>query len=97
MTALDDIRNERWRQQEREGYSEDHDDRHDRGEIALAGAAYAIAAASADFASLTPALKTWPWHPSEFKPMGGRRDLVRACALILAEIERIDRAAAKQS
>lgn len=42
----------------------------------------------------------WPWRPEEFKSTGDgfsysapRRDLVRAGALILAEIERLDRAA----
>jgi hypothetical protein len=38
----------------------------------------------------------WPksWNPCWFKPKDRRRDLVRAAALILAEIERIDRRAA---
>jgi hypothetical protein len=37
----------------------------------------------------------WPrsWRPSWWKPKDRRRDLVRAGALILAEIERLDRAA----
>lgn len=37
----------------------------------------------------------WPasWRPSWWKPKDRRRDLVRAGALILAEIERMDRAA----
>jgi hypothetical protein len=33
----------------------------------------------------------WPWAPEWFKPKNRRRDLVRAGALIVAEIERIDR------
>lgn len=53
-------------------------------------------------ASLTVAGKTipgwaawlgiWPWARSWWKPKDRRRDLVRAGALILAEIERLDRA-----
>lgn len=35
----------------------------------------------------------WPWHGSSWKPKTRRDDLVRAGALILAEIERLDRAA----
>jgi hypothetical protein len=35
----------------------------------------------------------WPWPESWWKPTGDRRNLVKAGALILAEIERIDRAA----
>lgn len=38
--------------------------------------------------------RLWPWQWSWFKPKDRRRDLVRAGALILAEIERLDRAAA---
>lgn len=40
-------------------------------------------------------LEIWPWARSWWKPKDRRRDLVRAAALILAEIERLDRAAAK--
>ena len=34
----------------------------------------------------------WPWLSSWWKPSTNRRDLVKAGALILAEIERLDRA-----
>jgi hypothetical protein len=37
--------------------------------------------------------KMWPWARQWWKPTGARRDLVKAAALLLAEIERIDRAA----
>jgi hypothetical protein len=39
----------------------------------------------------------WPssWSRTWWKPSGGRRDLVKACALMVAEIERRDRAQAK--
>lgn len=33
----------------------------------------------------------WPWPSKWWKPKSQRRDLVRAGALILAEIERLDR------
>lgn len=36
--------------------------------------------------------KIWPWRGSWWKPKNRRRDLVRAAALIVAEIERLDRA-----
>ncbi len=35
----------------------------------------------------------WPWATSWWKPTTKRRNLVKAGALILAEIERLDRAA----
>ncbi len=37
----------------------------------------------------------WPWHPDWWKPKGQRADLIRAAALLVAEIERIDRASAQ--
>lgn len=42
-----------------------------------------------------PAHVLWPWDASWWKPKDRRRDLVRAAALIVAEIERLDRAAGK--
>ena len=39
----------------------------------------------------------WPWDWSWWKPRDRRRDLVRAAALIIAEIERLDRAAARKA
>jgi hypothetical protein len=40
--------------------------------------------------------RLWPksWHPCWWKPKDRRRDLIRAAALIVAEIERLDRAQA---
>ncbi len=39
--------------------------------------------------------KLWPWAATWWKPKGQRADLIRAAALIVAEIERIDRASAQ--
>lgn len=36
--------------------------------------------------------RIWPWYGQWWKPKDRRRDLVRAAALIVAEIERLDRA-----
>ncbi|NKJ43681.1 hypothetical protein [Novosphingobium sp. SG720] len=35
----------------------------------------------------------WPWDDEHFKLTNPRRDLIKAAALIVAEIERLDRAA----
>jgi hypothetical protein len=95
--AIEDIIAERERQIKEEGWSSEHDDKHKPGELALAGAAYA---GTAHFHLLKgPGLLTWeerkpsfwPWHADWWKPTGFRRDLVKAAALILAEIERSDR------
>lgn len=45
----------------------------------------------------TPESVGWCWDRSWWKPTTPRRDLVKAAALILAEIERIDRAAAAET
>lgn len=94
MSALDDIAAERRRQIEREGWSESHDDSHISGELAMAAACYALTSfLDTEHSRETTFTRYWPWDRRWWKPEGGRRDLVRAGALILAEIERLDRKA----
>lgn len=81
---------ERRRQIEVEGWSHEHDDRHDMGELASAGAAYAGCAGVSDENNKQPP-PGWPWERDWWKPDGFRRDLVKACALIVAEGEKFDR------
>jgi hypothetical protein len=82
---------ERQRQIEVEGFTSTHDDKHYPGEIALAAACYAID--SYPGANIESVIKEiWPWEDRWWKPKGKRRDLIRAAALIVAEIERTDRA-----
>lgn len=90
-TAARDVIAERKRQTDAEGYDTAHDDEHDIGELAAAAAAYAAHSASVS-GCLQPgeANSIWPWARG-FKPKTPREDLVRAGALILAEIERLDR------
>lgn len=91
--AARDILAERQRQIAIEGWTPEHDDQHSGGEMAAAAAAYAFSAATADrYFALDP-LGFWPWSPDWWKPTTPRRDLVKAGALILAEFERLDRAA----
>lgn len=42
-----------------------------------------------------PRAMLWPWDAKWWKPSDPRRNLVKAAALIVAEIERLDRAAEK--
>lgn len=83
-----------------------HDDRHSDGELARAGATFAYVAAINDdsrkLAKSNPWFGTlifelWPiaWARGHLKIRSRREDLVRAAALIVADIERLDRAAAK--
>ena len=88
--ALLDVISERQRQRAIEGWTSEHDDAYQNSELADAAACYAIHANNQGIS--TPA--HWPWSPDWWKQSGARRDLVKAGALILAEIERIDRAAA---
>ncbi len=93
-----DVQAERRRQVEAEGWTPEHDDEHSHGQMARAAACYALAGSSAPndgTAALLVSL-AWPWDQQWWKPTSARRDLVKACALALAEIERLDRAAANQ-
>lgn len=89
--AARDVLAERRRQIEAEGWTSEHDDEHADRQIANAAACYALAAGDCK----DQVARNWPWDRSWWKPTTPRRDLVKAGALILAEVERIDRAAAK--
>ena len=87
-SVIKDVWAERRRQIEEEGWSPRHDKAHINGELAQAAACYALHS----IPGTTQA--EWPWAPAWWKPKDNRRNLVRAAALIVAEIERLDRAAA---
>lgn len=98
--AVAAIAAERQRQIDAEGWSEDHDDEHPIGQLARAAGCYALSAGrdgSDDgfFDCVVDAAihHSWPWDRSWWKPKDRRSDLVRAGALIVAEIERLDRLA----
>lgn len=94
--ALQIVFDERRRQVTAGGWTAEHDDRHNGGELALAAVAYLLAD-DPDEAEVF-----WPWDPDWFKPAGRDlgadpspadrvRELTKAGALLLAEIERIQR------
>jgi len=96
-TAILAVLAERRRQIDQEGWTEEHDDSHDRGEMAAAAACYALPEAARNWVLPRPSngrlyQKIWPWDQKWWKPKTRRYDLVRAAALLIAEIERIDRA-----
>lgn len=88
VSALDDIASERRRQIEAKGWDAAHDEEHTNGELAFAAACYAMGSPLQHDGG-----QLWPWGWKWWKPKDRRRDLVRAGALIIAEIERLDRAA----
>ncbi|ATG47623.1 hypothetical protein CEW89_08575 [Celeribacter ethanolicus] len=87
-----DVLAERKRQIEVEGWTPEHDDEHDLFELSRAAACYAMLAAGyqPDNAMIR---KLWPFSDEWLKPSDTRRrDLVKATAMLIADIERIDRA-----
>lgn len=89
--AAADVLAERKRQVTAEGWTPGHDDEYEHGELADAAGCYALSSELFDCAGEPP--RPWPWPDEWWKPTNRRLDLVKAGALILAEIERLDRAA----
>ena len=104
--AIRDVGAERRRHVEVEGFDYAHDDAHIRGEMAAAAACYATNASiasrfEADGSIASDQIEAaharceappgWPWAWRWWKPRSRRFALVRAAALIMAEIERLDR------
>lgn len=90
--AWTDVLAERQRQVAVEGWDAAHDDEHNHGELATVASCYIDAHNPCRVVGSLPS--HWPrsWDESWWKPTSHRRDLVKAAALLLAEIERIDRA-----
>ncbi len=94
--AHQDVLAERRRQIEAEGWTLANDDGYSAGDLASAAACYATQGRFHYPIAGSPP-PNWPWIPEWWKPKSYRENLVRAGALILAEIERIDRAAAAKT
>ena len=96
--ATRDVIAERERQIKAEGYDLEHDDAHQNDEIAAYATFYAMPPAARDWpAEETGYGMTWgqaiipaDWGPP--KACDRRQELVKAAALLVAEIERLDRA-----
>ena len=101
QAILNDIADERYRQTHTLHWSTAHDDTHVAGELPRAAACYAW------WAGLDPMVREcvpveqavvwrrlWPWERGHWHTSSARRALIKAAALLVAEIERLDRAAA---
>jgi hypothetical protein len=93
--AMAAIRAERQRQIDVEGWSADHDDRHDDGSMIEAAEIYyrhgKLGHLNVPLRGWDGAPYGWPWDADWWKPKDPRRDLERAGALCLAEIDHLRR------
>ena len=81
--VLEEVAAERRRQIEVEGNAPEQDDGYTMAERVRAAVSY-----------IKGFPEAWPWGAKWWKPKDPRRDLIRAIALLTAEIERLDRVAA---
>lgn len=97
MTGIELIAAERARQVEQEGWTPEHDDEHTNSELALAACYYAMPYAigvggvngrTVEPLDMFPDTWTWVWAKRSRDPI---RNLVKAGALIAAEIDRLQR------
>ena len=94
MTVIELIAAERQRQIDEEGFDAEHDDEHKNFQLSDAAICYANMGSEGPFmyprAGVPPFL--WPWHAKWWKPSPDPiRNLVKAGALIAAEIDRLQR------
>ena len=81
-----DVINARVHQLEEEEWDYEHDEQYVNGELTTAAVCYALG----ESFMFNPYI-CWPWGTDDWKPKTYRENLVRAAALLIAEIERIDR------
>lgn len=89
MTVIEEIAAERQRQIDSEGWISEHDDEHWDGQLRDAAACYCLHDTSIARDRTIDTL--WPWEDKNWKPTTRRRNLIKAAALVVAELERLDR------
>lgn len=100
--AAYEILAERRRQIHAEGYTASRDDQYTSGQLAEAASAYAfwahpLNAYPGDHLLLSDPPALWPWSAKSWKPTSERLMLVKAGALLLAELARLDRLSIKEA
>lgn len=86
------IAEERLRQVKAEGFDPRHDDNYNHDELLRAAVGYI----THDRPSMPPMPDSfWPWHLDWWKPKDHKANLIRAGALIAAELDRLARAEAE--
>lgn len=101
MSGVELIAAERQRQVEEEGFTAEQDQAYDNQELALAAASYALPLGAREVqwageAGIDCHPRLWPWAARWYKPSPNDRvrELVKAGALIAAEIDRLQRGGA---
>ncbi len=98
LAGVELVKAERLRQISKEGWTAEHDDEHQKGEMAFAASCYVKTAAHQTLGD-EHAKHTngwWPWGDEWWKPSDDPiRNLAKAGALIAAEIDRLQRKKAK--
>lgn len=100
MTGIEQTVAERIRQVCEEKWTEEHDSQHCHGELTGAAISYAAQALGQvnGRSIFKPYPRCWPWDAQWWKPSDNPiRNLVKAGALIAAEIDRLQRASEVQS
>jgi hypothetical protein len=103
LRGINDVGAERLRQIEEEGFSSEKDDQYEPGTLAVAGACYGVHAAfmrnkGPEGLVLEGVPEWWPWESSWWKPSENlRQNLVKGAALLIAEIDKIDREEAQKN
>lgn len=98
IDAVERIKTERERQVWSEGWTPAHDDEHTNGELAKAAVCYIEHATTVPYRDNyqayknTPPPPSWPWESNWWKPKQPQHDLIKAAALIAAEVDRTERA-----
>lgn len=97
MSGIELIAAERQRQIAIEGWTPEHDDEHDKAEMTDAAECY-LHHANLQHRAVNPSYDAngipweWPWRGCWWKPSEDRkRNLVKAGALIAAELDRLER------
>lgn len=101
-TGVQLIASERRRQVLKEKWTAEHDANHFDGELADAAVCYArqgsVSISRDGFSFTLSRTHSWPWSPCDWKPTPKDRvrELVKAGALIAAEIDRLQRRANRE-
>lgn len=102
-TGIELITEERQRQIEKEGWTQEHDDRHSWQEMLSAAICYCRSSSACHYENNNVTFsggyrpnegvpRAWPWEKIWWKPTGDPvKDLIKAGALIAAEIDRLNR------